>query len=88
MTLILSNLDIVESEIGKNEWLDDIRSEGERMALTASVAPSVSYRGDEGMIRRLLSILLDNAVKYCDPGGDITAYKKSDACIGFRAVLK
>lgn len=31
LTLILSNLDIVESEIGKNEWLDDIRSEGERM---------------------------------------------------------
>lgn len=56
-------------------------------ALTASIAPSVSYRGDEGMIRRLLSILLDNAVKYCDPGGDITAYKKSDACIGFRAVV-
>lgn len=200
LTLILSNLDIVESEIGKNEWLDDIRSEGERMGalvnqlvflsrmdedtaappaaefdlsataldtvsefeglaaeqhkgLTASIAPSVSYRGDEGMIRRLLSILLDNAVKYCDPGGDIrvtvqerrrhpvitvenayrdvdqveldklfdrfyradkaraytgsfgiglsiaksiarshrgdiTAYKTSDACIGFRAVLK
>lgn len=31
LTLILSNVDIVESEIGKNEWLDDIRSEGERM---------------------------------------------------------
>lgn len=31
LTLILSNLDIVENEIGKNERLDDIRSEGERM---------------------------------------------------------
>ena len=31
LTLILSNLDIVEEECGKNEWLDDIRSEGERM---------------------------------------------------------
>lgn len=29
--MILSNVDIVESEIGKNEWLEDIRSEGERM---------------------------------------------------------
>ena len=33
LTLILSNLDIVESEMGKNEWLDDIRSESERMGL-------------------------------------------------------
>lgn len=33
LTLILSNLDIVESEVGQNEWLDDIRSEGERMGL-------------------------------------------------------
>lgn len=32
LTLILSNLDIVEAEIGKNEWLDDIRSEGQRMS--------------------------------------------------------
>ena len=118
LTLILSNLDIVESELGKNEWLDDIRSEGERMgllinqmvtlsrmdesdvplslssfslseavwdvasefdpvagernkSLTCSIQPSIVYRGDEGMIRRLVSILLDNAVKYCDPGGSI-----------------
>ena len=32
LTLILSNLDIVEAELGKNEWLDDIRSEGQRMS--------------------------------------------------------
>lgn len=119
LTLILSNLDIVESELGKNEWLDDIRSEGERMGLlinqlvtlsrmdeanppveaadfdlsaaaadtvsefgplaagrglgfSARVEPGLTYTGDEALIRRLLSILLDNAVKYCDPGGQIT----------------
>lgn len=118
LTLILSNLDIVESEVGKNEWLDDIRSEGERMGLllnqlvvlfrmdedhanlhmipfdltnavsdtisefqglaeerqktlVAVVEPQVSYQGDEGLIRRLMAILLDNAVKYCDVGGRI-----------------
>lgn len=32
LTLILANLDIIESEIGKNEWLDDIRAESERMS--------------------------------------------------------
>ena len=118
LTLILSNLDIIESELGKNEWLDDIRSEGERMGLlinqlvtlsrmdestdsvmreefnlssavadtvsefeslaeerghtlTSSVSPSVYYYGDESLIRRLTAILLDNAIKYCDAGGNI-----------------
>lgn len=118
LTLILSNVDIVESEIGKNEWLDDIRSEGERMGalinqlvalsrmdednanltmtefnlseiasdtisefaglaaekqknLTSAIEPSIQYHGDEGLIRRLLCILLDNAIKYCDLNGVI-----------------
>ena len=31
LTLILTNLDIAEAELGRNEWLDDIRSEGHRM---------------------------------------------------------
>lgn len=118
LTLILSNLDIVEADVGKNEWLDDIRSESERMGLlinqmvtlcrmdesdtplaladvdlsgvvddtvsefealaadrkkklTASVEPGVHYRGDEALLRRLAAILLDNAVKYFDAGGEI-----------------
>lgn len=118
LTLILSNVDIVESELGKSEWLDDIRSEGERMGalvnqlgtlsrmdeddasltvtefdlssmaleaidefaalaadkdsdLTAHVEAGLRYRGDEEQVRRLMCILLDNAVKYCDEGGDV-----------------
>ncbi len=31
LTLILANLDIAEEELGKNEWLSDIRTEGHRM---------------------------------------------------------
>ena len=118
LTLILSNVDIIESEIGKNEWLDDIRSEGERMGalinqlvtlartdedtsnfsitefdlsnmaydtisefeclaaekkkpFVFAVEPLIKYNGDEGLIRKLLSILLENAIKYCDPDGQI-----------------
>ena len=118
LTLILSNLDIIETEFGKNEWLDDIRSEGERMGelinqlvmlsrldedrsdlvrepfnlsdmaadlvsefenlsaergkdLASDIEPYILYEGDEGLIRRLMSVLLDNAVKYCDPQGSI-----------------
>ena len=118
LTLILTNLDIVEAELGKNEWLEDIRAEGERMnalvkqlvvltqmdeaengltaqlfpvsatvadavsefqslaesrglSLRADIQPGILYAGDEAAIRRLVSILLDNAIKYCDPGGEI-----------------
>ena len=46
LTLILSNLDIIETEFGKNEWLDDIRSEGERMGLLINQLVTLS-RMDE-----------------------------------------
>ena len=119
LTLILTNLDIAESELGKSEWLDDIRSEGHRMtelvnqlvalsrmdeekhmldiadvALGQMVAETVSEfeplalsrgktfganidtdvvcQGDETLLRRLVGILMDNAIKYCDQGGEIT----------------
>ena len=118
LTLILANLDIAEAELGKNEWLDDIRTEGHRMAelvnqlvalsrmdeerqpmhitevsvgelvadtvsefeplaksrekaLIASVDKEITCLGDEALLYRLVGILMDNAVKYCDPGGEI-----------------
>ena len=119
LTLILANLDIAEAELGQNEWLDDIRSEGHRMTelvnqlvalsrmdeegqplnitevalgelvtdtvsefeplakergkhLVASVDKEISYLGDEALLHRLVGILMDNAIKYCDQGGEIT----------------
>ncbi len=119
LTLILANLDIAEAELGKNEWLDDIRSEGHRMTelvnqlvalsrmdeegqplnvsevslgelvsdtvaefeplakergknLTASVDKEITYHGDESLLHRLMGVLMDNAVKYCDQGGEIS----------------
>ena len=118
LTLILTNVDIAEAELGTNEWLDDIRSEGHRMTelvnqlvalsrmdeenvsaevsemdlgeivsdtisefqplaaergqrITVDVDPNLQYRGEEALLRRLISILMDNAVKYCDEGGEI-----------------
>ena len=119
LTLILANLDIAEAELGPNEWLDDIRSEGHRMtelvnqlitlsrmdeeghpmnvievslgelvadtvsefeplvkdrgkALVASVDKKITYLGDEALLHRLIGILIDNAIKYCDQGGEIS----------------
>ena len=119
LTLILANLDIAEGELGKNEWLDDIRTEGQRMtelvkqlvalsrmdeegqplnvaevsfgelvadtvsefeplakdrgkALTASIDKEITCFGDEALLHRLVGILMDNAIKYCDQGGEIS----------------
>ena len=120
LTLIMANVEIAELELGKNEWLDDIRAEGHRMtelvnqlvalsrmdeegqplnitevalgelvadtvsefeplakdrgkALTASIDKKITYLGDEALLHRLVGILMDNAIKYCDQGGEITA---------------
>ena len=119
LTLILANAEIAELELGKNEWLDDIRAEGLRMTelvnrlvalsrmdengnginptevslgelvsdtarefeplarergktLTASIDKECTYLGDEALLYRLIGILMDNAVKYCDNGGEIS----------------
>ncbi len=119
LTLILANLDIAESELGQNEWLDDIRSEGHRMTelvnqlvalsrmdedgqalnvtevdlgelvadtvnefeplarerkkrLLADVDKEIACLGDEVLLHRLVGILMDNAIKYCDDGGEIS----------------
>ena len=40
-------------------------------SLSAEIAPGVEMRGVKDNLFRLFSILLDNAVKYCDPGGTI-----------------
>jgi len=123
LTLILANLDIDEEELGKSEWLDDIRSEGHRMTelvnqmvalsrmdednitlnetevklglmvsetvsefetlalsrgkkLESIVDDNITCFGDEFLLRRLVGILLDNAIKYCDRGGEITVSLK------------
>ena len=40
-------------------------------ALTASIDKETSYLGDEALLHRLVGILMDNAIKYCDQGGEI-----------------
>ena len=118
LTLILTNVDIAEAELGQNEWLDDIRSEGNRMSelvnqlvalsrmdedshklntsefaldelvqnvieefeplaasanksLTSSIDADIRYCGDKMLFSRLMGILMDNAIKYCDDAGEI-----------------
>ncbi len=119
ITLIRTNLDILESEIGESEWISDIRDEsvlmselvnqmvvlarmdeeetkvefkefsisdavadtvssftsaveGDGKHLTVNINSPLLYTGDEAGIRQIVSILMDNALKYCDSGGEIT----------------
>ena len=44
---------------------------GDGKTLIHKIAATVSMEADESMIRQLVSILVDNAVKYCDPEGTI-----------------
>ena len=44
----------------------------EEKTLTTDIESGISYEGDEKMIRELVSILLDNALKYSDEHGTIS----------------
>ena len=63
--------------IDLSELVKDTVSEFEPLArsrgntLCADTDASVTCVADEAQIHRLLGILLDNAVKYCDEGGEI-----------------
>ncbi len=119
ITLIRTNLDILESEIGENRWLTDIKDEALLMnelirrmvelakmdeegtklettefnlsdavedtvsmfncaiiksgkSLSCEIEKDIIYNGNEAGIRQIISILMDNALKYCDDDGEIT----------------
>ena len=43
-----------------------------RQHLAASVDKEITYLGDEALLHRLVGILMDNAIKYCDGEGEIS----------------
>lgn len=118
LAIIIADTDVLEMDIGENEWISDIRRQTNRLSsLTADlimlskmeedknrlmvtdfllseivseaaeaftapakakhitidchIKPMLSLCGDENAIRKLLFILIDNAVKYTPDGGSI-----------------
>lgn len=118
LTTIGADLDVLEIEIGENEWLEDMRRQTNRLAILTNeliylarmeeggtkiplidlplsdlveetaqsfqalaimenksfrvqIQEMVVIRGEEQSLRKLVSILLDNAVKYSSENGSI-----------------
>lgn len=125
LTIILANSEILEMMYGKDEWIEGIEKQSDRMRdlvnslvvlskmdeenldfiynvfnisdavydtamafeglckknkkeLHIDVDSDINIKGDESEIRKLISILLDNAVKYCDENGSINVSLKKE----------
>lgn len=118
LTIIDADTEVLEMDIGENEWLRDIQIQTKRLAnltndliflsrmeesqarmemiefplsdvaeetaegfqalakthgktLICRIQPMISLQANEKALRQLISILLDNAIKYSDEGGQI-----------------
>ena len=60
--------DLVADRVSEFELLAKEREK----TLICNVDKNVTCMGDEALLHRLVGILLDNAVKYCDAGGEIS----------------
>ena len=58
---------MVQSAAG--EFLPLVEQRGRR--LDTEIAPGLWVEGEQRFLRELVNVLLDNAAKYCDPGGEI-----------------
>ncbi len=131
ITIIDADAELLEMEVGKNEWLDDIKKQTARLAtlteeliylskldehssephtefpisdvveevaasfsaparkrlltIKTNIQPALFYEGDGEAIRKLITLLMDNAVKYSPEGKAIDlSLKKTGRGVVFR----
>lgn len=87
--VFLSKIDEENKKLGFSEFsLSEVCEEklkgyfvvakAENKELTTEIAPDLSLNGDMGMIKEMISLLMDNAIKYSDKNGKISfSLKKS-----------
>ena len=80
----------VRTELSLSAMLRDVLRSYEAMVksenkhLTYQIEDGISYEGDEPSLRQLISILLDNAFKYCSVNGEIEVSlrkKRNNICL-------
>ena len=54
--------------------------------LTLDIEENITYRGDESKLRQLVSILMDNAVKYCDEKGKVAVKLTADRQVKLQVI--
>ncbi len=125
LSVISADAELLESEVGENEWLADILKQTAHMtemtrrlvflaraeeqdghsvkldfpvsdvaseladsyravaqttgkAYQTEIPEDLAYHGDEKAIRELMTVLLDNAFKYCPDGGSVSVQLKAE----------
>ena len=79
LTIIDANTEVIEMMSGESEWTKNTRDQVKRLTSLTNQMVALS-RLDENSIRQLISILVDNAMKYAvgDAGVDVSL--KRDGC--------
>ncbi len=119
LAIIQADAEVLEMEIGENEWLEDMKRQTKRLAkltndlvylarmeeagtamkvvefsisdvinetvisfqalakaqgveFVCNIQPMLSWKGNEQAIQQLVTILLDNALKYCSKDGNVS----------------
>ena len=54
--------------------------------ITFDIEENITYLGDESKIRQVVSILMDNAAKYCDEKGKVAVHLKTDRQIRLQII--
>lgn len=77
---VLSRINLSDTVWGSILPFESVAFEQDKN-LVSDIAPDIYINGDEGQLKQLIAILLDNACKYADDQGTITVrlYKNADS---------
>ena len=53
-------------------------AQAREVRFVCDIEPDIAFTGEEAAVRRVASVLTDNAVKYCDPGGTVCVRLEGD----------